>query len=147
MAKFNWQKALDRCWFLTKVFAILSIMCTVAFTWGTFYPNKTAVKNVNLKLDKFYMKKGGKVQYWGESKIPRVNSNLLFKDLMQHLREGKEIPMDYGLDGMRNVLKSVMMENKMLNPEEINMALSKGASQARKVANEVLLRVRKNSGY
>ena len=33
------------------------------------------------------------------------------------------------------------------NPEEINMALSKGASQARKVANEVLLRVRKNSGY
>ena len=72
-------------------------------------------------LDKFYMKKGGKVQYWGESKIPRVNSNLLFKDLMQHLREGKEIPMDYGLDGMRNVLKSVMMENKMLNPEEINI--------------------------
>ena len=33
------------------------------------------------------------------------------------------------------------------NPKEINMALSKGASQARKVANEVLLRVRKNSGY
>ena len=66
---------------------------------------------------------------------------------MQHLREGKEIPMDYGLDGMRNVLKSVMMENKMLNPEEINMALSKGASQARKVANDVLLRVRNNSGY
>ncbi len=57
MAKFNWQKALDRTWFLTKVFAILCIMCTVAFTWGTFYPNKTAVKNVNLKLDKFYMEK------------------------------------------------------------------------------------------
>ena len=33
------------------------------------------------------------------------------------------------------------------NPEEVNMALSTGASQARKVANEVLLRVRKNSGY
>jgi len=57
MAKFNWQKALDRSWFLTKVFAILCIMCGVAFTWGTFYPNQTAVKNVNLKLDQFYMQK------------------------------------------------------------------------------------------
>ena len=57
MAKFNWQKALDRSWFLTKVFAVLCIMCGVAFTWGTFYPNQTAVKNVNLKLDQFYMQK------------------------------------------------------------------------------------------
>ena len=61
MAKFKltmkWQKVLDRTWFLTKVFAVLCIMCGVAFTLGTFYPNQTAVKNVNLKLDKFYMQK------------------------------------------------------------------------------------------
>ncbi|MBJ24772.1 MAG: tryptophan--tRNA ligase [Flavobacteriaceae bacterium] len=33
------------------------------------------------------------------------------------------------------------------NPEEINIALSKGAIKARKVSKEVLLRVRKNTGY
>ena len=33
------------------------------------------------------------------------------------------------------------------NPEEVNIALSKGAIKARKVSKEVLLRVRKNTGY
>lgn len=33
------------------------------------------------------------------------------------------------------------------NPEEVNILLSKGAEKARKVANEVLLRVRKKIGY
>ena len=33
------------------------------------------------------------------------------------------------------------------NPEEVNVLLSKGAEKARKIANEVLLRVRKKIGY
>jgi Tryptophanyl-tRNA synthetase len=33
------------------------------------------------------------------------------------------------------------------NPEEVNIALSEGAIKARKVSKEVLLRVRKNTGY
>ncbi len=33
------------------------------------------------------------------------------------------------------------------NPEEVNIALSKGAIKARKVSKEVLFRVRKNTGY
>ena len=33
------------------------------------------------------------------------------------------------------------------NPEEVNILLSKGAEKARKIANEVLLRVRKKIGY
>ena len=33
------------------------------------------------------------------------------------------------------------------NPEEVNIALSKGAIKARKVSKKVLLRVRKNTGY
>ena len=72
-------------------------------------------------LDKYYLKRNGKVQTWGDSDLPKINSNKLFNDLMRDLRECKEITMDYGLDGMSNVLKSVMMENKMLNPEEINI--------------------------
>ena len=33
------------------------------------------------------------------------------------------------------------------NPEEVDIALAKGAEKARKVANEVLLRVRDKIGY
>ena len=33
------------------------------------------------------------------------------------------------------------------NPEEVNIALLKGADKARKTANKVLLRVRKKIGY
>ena len=33
------------------------------------------------------------------------------------------------------------------NPEEVNIALEKGALKARKIANEVLIRVRKKTGY
>ena len=38
-------------------------------------------------------------------------------------------------------------EHYKSNPEEVNIALLKGAEKARKTANEVLLRVRKKIGY
>ena len=57
MAKFNWEKLLHKAWFYTKVFfAVLSLM-TATYWWGTYNPNKSAIKKVNAELDIFYMNK------------------------------------------------------------------------------------------
>ena len=56
-SKIKWQRWLDRAWFCTKVLFALCIMSGVAFTWGSFYPNATAVSKVNSELDKYYVNK------------------------------------------------------------------------------------------
>ena len=57
MAKFNWEKLLHKAWFYTKIFfAVLSLM-TATYWWGTYNPNKSAIKKVNAELDIFYMNK------------------------------------------------------------------------------------------
>jgi len=56
-SKDKWQRWLDKAWFYTKVLFALCIMSGVAFTWGSFYPNATAVSKVNSELDKYYVNK------------------------------------------------------------------------------------------
>ena len=56
-SKIKWQRWLDKAWFYTKVLFALCIMSGVAFTWGSFYPNATAVSKVNSELDKYYVNK------------------------------------------------------------------------------------------
>mgnify|MGYP003994998891 FL=1 len=51
------QKWLDKTWFYTKVLFALSIFGLIAYGWGTFYPNKSAVEKVNSELDEFYVNK------------------------------------------------------------------------------------------
>ena len=54
-SKQQWQNALDKSWFYTKVIFALSIFGLIAYGWGTFYPNKNAVAKVNAELDKYYV--------------------------------------------------------------------------------------------
>ena len=54
-SKQQWQNALDKSWFYTKVIFALSIFGLIAYGWGTFYPNKSAVAKVNAELDKYYV--------------------------------------------------------------------------------------------
>ena len=51
--KLQWQKLLDKTWFYTKIIFALFVFGLIAYGWGTFYPNKTAVAKVNTELDKF----------------------------------------------------------------------------------------------
>ena len=51
------QDWLDKAWFYTKVIFALCIFGIATFSWGSFYPNKTAVAKVNSDLDVFYMNK------------------------------------------------------------------------------------------
>jgi uncharacterized FlgJ-related protein len=55
--KIKWQRWLDKAWFYTKVLFALCIISGVAFTWGSFYPNATAIGKVNSELDKYYVNK------------------------------------------------------------------------------------------
>tara|TARA_B110001454_G_C12682589_1_gene418754 strand:- start:685 stop:1344 length:660 start_codon:yes stop_codon:yes gene_type:complete len=55
--KINWQRWLDKTWFYIKIFFALCIISGAAFTWGSFYPNATAVSKVNSDLDKYYVNK------------------------------------------------------------------------------------------
>ena len=55
--KLQWQKLLDKTWFYTKIIFALFVFGLIAYGWGTFYPNKTAVSKVNTELDKFYVDK------------------------------------------------------------------------------------------
>ena len=57
MAKFNWEKLLHKTWFYTKVFFAVLALMTATYYWGTYNPNKTAIKKVNNELDIFYMNK------------------------------------------------------------------------------------------
>ena len=57
MAKFNWEKLLHTAWFYTKVFFAILALTTATYYWGTYNPNKKAVKNANEKLEIFYIQK------------------------------------------------------------------------------------------
>ena len=57
MANFNWQKVLNKAWTYTKVFFAVLILMVGSYFYGTYYPNKSAVADVNAELDKFYMNK------------------------------------------------------------------------------------------
>ena len=57
MAKFNWQRLLERSWFYTKVFFAVLTLCVITYAYGTYNPNKKAIAKVNAELDLFYMKK------------------------------------------------------------------------------------------
>lgn len=57
MAKFNWEKLLHTSWFYTKVFFAILALMTATYMWGTYNPNKKAVKNANEQLEIFYIQK------------------------------------------------------------------------------------------
>ena len=57
MAKFNWEKLLHTSWFYTKVFFAVLALMTATYYWGTYNPNKKAVKNANEQLEIFYIQK------------------------------------------------------------------------------------------
>ena len=57
MAKFNWEKLLHTSWFYTKVFFAILALMTATYYWGTYNPNKKAVKNANEQLEIFYIQK------------------------------------------------------------------------------------------
>ena len=54
-SKKQWHDWVDRAWFYTKILFAVSILATISFTWGTFYPNKSAIAVVNTELDKYYV--------------------------------------------------------------------------------------------
>ena len=56
-SKQEWQNALDKAWFYTKLLFALGIFCAIGYGWGTYNPNKTAIAEVNTELDKFYVSK------------------------------------------------------------------------------------------
>ena len=57
MAKFNWEKLLHTTWFYTKVFFAILVLMTATYYWGTYNPNKKAVKQANQELEIFYIQK------------------------------------------------------------------------------------------
>ena len=57
MAKFNWQRLLERTWLYTKIFFAVLTLCVITYAYGTYNPNKTAIAKVNAELDLFYMQK------------------------------------------------------------------------------------------
>ena len=57
MAKFNWEKLLHTTWFYTKVFFAILALMTATYYWGTYNPNKKAVKQANQELEIFYIQK------------------------------------------------------------------------------------------
>jgi Bax protein len=56
-SKQEWQNALDKAWFYTKLIFALGIFCVIGYCWGTYNPNKTAIAEVNTELDKYYVSK------------------------------------------------------------------------------------------
>ena len=57
MANFNWQKLLNKSWTYTKVFFAVLTLMVGSYFYGTYYPNKSAIAEVNAELDVFYMNK------------------------------------------------------------------------------------------
>ena len=57
MAKFDWDNLLHKSWFYTKVFFAVMALMTATYYWGTYNPNKTAVKAANSDLEIFYIQK------------------------------------------------------------------------------------------
>ena len=51
----QWQKLLDKTWFYSKVILALCIFGLIAYAWGTYNPNKSAISKVNAELDKYYV--------------------------------------------------------------------------------------------
>ena len=57
MAKFNWEKLLNTTWFYTKVLFAMMTLMLITYMWGTYNPNKKAVKQANVELEQFYIQK------------------------------------------------------------------------------------------
>ena len=57
MAKFNWEKLLNTTWFYTKVLFSMMALMLITYMWGTYNPNKKAVKQANIELEQFYIQK------------------------------------------------------------------------------------------
>ena len=55
--KINWDNVLNKAWLYTKIFFATSIICIIAYTFGTFYPNKISSKKVTSQTDNFIYKK------------------------------------------------------------------------------------------
>jgi len=55
--KINWDNMLNKAWLYTKIFFVSGIICAMAFSWGTFYPNKWSKERVNSDLEIFYLDK------------------------------------------------------------------------------------------
>ena len=55
--KINWDNLLNKAWLYTKIFFVSGIICALAFSWGTFYPNKWTKQKVNAELESFYLLK------------------------------------------------------------------------------------------
>ncbi len=47
----------DIMWKWTKIFILVCVVLSIAFGYGTFHPNKIAIKKVNSELEKFYITK------------------------------------------------------------------------------------------
>ena len=48
---------LNKAWLYTKIFFVSGIICAMAFSWGTFNPNKWSKAKVNAELEHFYLEK------------------------------------------------------------------------------------------
>ena len=57
MAKFNWDNLLHKAWFYTKVLFAMMTLMVITYMWGTYNPNKKAVKQANVELEQFYIQK------------------------------------------------------------------------------------------
>ena len=55
--KINWDNILNKAWLYTKIFFVSGIVCAMAFSWGTFNPNKWSKAKVNAELEHFYLEK------------------------------------------------------------------------------------------
>ena len=55
--KINWDNILNKAWLYTKIFFVSGIICAMAFSWGTFNPNKWSKAKVNAELEHFYLEK------------------------------------------------------------------------------------------
>ena len=55
--KINWDNVLNKAWLYTKVFFATSIICVIAYTFGTFNPNKISTKKANADLEEYYLNK------------------------------------------------------------------------------------------
>ena len=55
--KYDWYKLLVKSWYVTKIVFGLTIICLLAYGYGTFKPNKWAKDKVNDDVENFYLKK------------------------------------------------------------------------------------------
>ena len=76
--KFNWDNMLNKAWLYTNIFFVSGIICAMAFSWGTFYPNKWSKQRVNsdLEIFRFILSKTFRVPK--DFEIPSIFKNALF---------------------------------------------------------------------